>query len=444
MIVFVADDAGKDFGCYGNPHVKTPHIDRLAASGIRFDKAFVTSPQSSPSRIAMMTGQWAHTLGVEDLGTPIDDKTRMIPSYLKPEGYYTGSMLKTHWGDNGVKQFDFYYSGRDAIYSDPYMTASNPFFKKYTEFLDRKGEKPFFLWVGFIDPHRPYKEKNIKPVHDPKNVKLHPAWVDAPETRQDIADYYDEIHRLDQHIGFMLAELEKRGEMENTVVFFLSDNGLPFIRGKAFLYDIGIESPFIVSWKGQAKAGSIHNNGMVSFIDIAPTVLDIAGIAKPAEMYGQSIVPLIQDSSKPGRKEIYAERNYHDTEDYARCIRTERYKLIFNAYPYKLAPITGDMNKAPSWWEIMEARREGKLTPQQASIFTFPRPQIELYDLQADPGEFTNLADRGENVNLVRDLLGRIRKWQKATDDKDWWEKEREDNIDRSNGMPILPLKRLN
>lgn len=442
IVVFVADDSGKDYGCYGNSQVQTPHIDRLAAQGVRFDRAFVACPQSSPSRIMMMTGMWAHTLGVEDLGTPIDDRTRMLPSYLKEAGYYTGSMLKTHWGEHGNRQFDFYFNGRTPIYSEPYLTKTNPFFRKYQEFLDNTDGRPFFLWVGFIDPHRPYKEEHTQRVHSPENVRLHSALVDAPGTRQDVADYYDEIHRLDQHVGFMIEELERRHLMDDTIVIFVSDNGLPFIRGKAFLYDIGIETPLIACWKGRIKPGSVHDNGLVSTIDMAPTILDMAGIAKPECMYGTSLLPLMLDPSKRGRDEIYAERNYHDTEDYARCIRTEKYKLIYNAYPYKLAPITGDMQKAPSWWDLMAAKREGRLDAFQQAIFTYPRPAIELYDLEADPGEFDNIADRGENVQIVRALLTRMRRWQSDTKDTDWWERERDDAVDRVTGQNLFPYKR--
>lgn len=439
IIVFIADDSGKDYDCYGNKYVKTPNIDKLASQGVRFEKAFVSCPQCSPSRISMMTGMFAHTLGVEDLHDPIDQNTKMIPSYLKPIGYYTGCMLKTHWGDYGTKQFDFSYAGNE-IYSEQFMTVQNPFFKKYQDFLNTSANNPFFLWVGFIDPHRPYKEASTKKVHSLDSVRIYPSWVDAPETRQDVADYYDEIHRMDQHIGFMLQELEKRGKLDNTVIIFLSDNGLPFVKGKAFLYDTGIESPFIVSWRGMAKQGGIHSNGMVSFIDIAPTILDIAGVSKPNEMFGESLKPLILDPAKKGREVIYAERNWHDTEEYARCIRTLKHKLIYNAYPYKLAAITGDMQKSSTWWDLMTAKREGKLNKEQQFMFMFPRPAIELYDIEKDPLEFNNIADRGENVELVKELLRKLKKWQKDTKDTAWSKREREDMIDRVTGMTISIL----
>ena len=172
IVVFIADDSGKDFGCYGNSVVQTPNIDRLRDSGLLVRNAFVTAPQSSPSRIAMMTGMFGHTLGVEDLGTPISEGTRMIPSYIRQNGYFTGAMLKTHWGEAGTGQFDFYFNGRNDIYSESYMTEDNRFFRKYRDFLDKAEGNPFFLWVGFIDPHRPYKEPHTEAVHNPDDGNI--------------------------------------------------------------------------------------------------------------------------------------------------------------------------------------------------------------------------------------------------------------------------------
>lgn len=438
IVVFIADDSGKDFGCYGNSVVQTPNIDRLRDSGLLVRNAFVTAPQSSPSRIAMMTGMFGHTLGVEDLGTPISEGTRMIPSYIRQNGYFTGAMLKTHWGEAGTGQFDFYFNGRNDIYSESYMTEDNRFFRKYRDFLDKAEGNPFFLWVGFIDPHRPYKEPHTEAVHNPDDVEVPPFCINAAGTREDYADYYDEIHRLDQHVGFMIEELERRSLVENTIIIFISDNGLPFIRGKAFLYDKGIEIPMIVSWPGHIKAGSEHSNGLVSTIDMAPTVLDICGVDIPEEMYGKSLLPLFLDPDIRWDSEIYAERNHHDNEDYIRCIRTDKYKLIYNAYPYKLPGISADMTKSQTWWDLMEAKYSGTLTEAQSGFFTFPRPSIELYDVEKDPLELNNLAYDGNYVDTVRELLSKLRKWQKETGDTEYWEKEKPDNVDRVTGMPLM------
>jgi arylsulfatase A-like enzyme len=439
IIVFVADDSGLDYGCYGNPYIQTPNIDKLAKSGIKFNNAFNTCPQSSPSRISMMTGMFAHTLGVEDLEEEIDENTPMIPSFLKQAGYYTGAILKTHWGENGTKQFDFYYSGRKELYSESYMTKANKFYVNYQRFLKQANDKPFFLWVGFIDPHRPYKEPITDKIHSPEKTVLDPVMVDAPRTRQDIADYYDEIHRLDQHIGAMLKVLEEQEKLENTVVLFLSDNGLPFMRGKGFLYDQGIHSPFIVSWPGKIKPESIHSNGLVSFIDIAPTILDIANIEKPQNFYGESIKPILLNPSLKGRTEIYAERNWHVDEEYQRTIRTEKYKLIYNGYPNM--PASGlDPSKSPYWYDLIGAKRANKLSYAQSLFFEFPRPSVELYDLEKDPQEQHNLAFEEEFLPIEKKLMLKLREWQKQTKDTDVKAKEKPDGFDRITGAPLFPM----
>lgn len=442
IIVFIADDASVDFGCYGNKYVKTPNIDQLASQGVLFRNAFVTSPQSSPSRISMMTGQYAHTLGVEDLHTPIDEKTKMLPAYLKEAGYYTGSMLKTHWGDNGTKQFDFYFDkrkDRKDLYSDSIMTAENKFFKLYQSFLDDANHKPFFLWIGFIDPHRPYKEPETKHVHNPDSVMLLPSFVNGPLTREDVADYYDEIHRLDQHVGFMTAELERREILDNTIIIFVSDNGMPFMRAKGFLYDPGIRVPLIIKWPGKTKTGVIHDNGMVSGLDIAPTILEMAGIKTPEYMTGRSFVPLLLNHREHGRDVIFSERNWHDTEEYARCIRTEKFKLIYNAFPYSISAFTGDMRQSPAWYELLSSKRQGTMNENQSQLFQFPRPMIELYDLEQDPYEHTNLSDHPEYFNIASGLLKQLFEWQKETKDCKPDDKKQDDLIDRLTGMPITP-----
>ena len=171
IVVFIADDAGMDFGCYGNKNIKTPNIDKLAAQGVRFEKAYLTSPQSSPSRTSMMTGMFAHTIGTEDLHDPIDAETRMMPSYFREAGYFTGSMLKTHWGPNGDRQFDRMIKGG---YLPNQGDLSKEAFENYKSFIEESGDRPFFLWVGFIDAHRPYNRDVCPQVNSPVSIDVPP------------------------------------------------------------------------------------------------------------------------------------------------------------------------------------------------------------------------------------------------------------------------------
>lgn len=438
IIVFVADDAGMDFGCYGNKGIKTPNIDKLAKRGIRFQNAYLTSPQSSPSRTSMMTGQYAHTIGTEDLHNPLDSSTKMMPYYFNQAGYSTGVMLKTHWGPNGDRQFSRVIK---AGYKPNQGDLTNETYQNYRKFLDDSKDKPFFLWVGFIDPHRPYNREICPQVNDPETVDLPAFLVDTEDTRRDMADYYDEISRMDRNIGTMLADLEARNLLDNTIIVFLSDNGRPFPRCKGSLYDTGIQTPLIFVWDNHITPNTLHHNGLVSTVDLAPTLLSLAGISKPDSMYGESFKDLLFDSDKRGRDYIFSERNWHDTDEYIRCVRTEKYKLIYNAYYELPHGVTMDLGSSLSWYDLKAAQKKGTLSKEQALLFNAPRPMIELYDLEKDPDEFNNVADVREYREIGMKLAKLLVNWQKETKDHPWWTRRRCDQNDRVTGFPLYETR---
>ena len=436
IVVFIADDAGMDFGCYGNLAIKTPNIDRIAKQGVRFQNAFLTSPQSSPSRTSMMTGMFAHTIGTEDLHMPIDESTRMMPSYFKEAGYFTGSMLKTHWGSNGDKQFDRMISG---TYLPNGGDLSEETFRNYERFIDDSADHPFFLWVGFHDCHRPYFRDVCPQENDPSRVKVPPYLVDGADTRRDLADYYDEITRMDGHIGRMISVLEKKKLMENTIIVFLSDNGMPFPRCKGSLYDSGIQTPLVFMWRGMIPENKVHSNGLVSTVDLAATLLDFAGVRMDECVYSKSFRKLLFDPTLRGRDYIFSERNWHDTDEYIRCIRTENIKLIYNAY-YDIPHGTAmDLSSSLSWFELKQNQRNGTLKPEQSQIFVAPRAMVEIYDLKKDPNELENVADRLPYAVDCKKLAKLLVEWQKETKDHPWWKRRRPDQNDRVTGFPIFP-----
>jgi len=215
ILVLIADDAGwQDFGCYGNPHIRTPHIDALAANGFKAENAFLTIPQCSPSRISVLTGKYPHQTGAEDLHMPLPESEILIPTYLKEHNYFCGFLRKGHFGPNGEKQFDWYSNNLND----------------FNKFLDLSASQPFFMWVGFTDPHRPYQEGIIENPHNPEKVIVPPYLVDDADTRSDLADYYNEIHRMDTQIGSYIQTLRDRNRLKNTLIIFFSDNGSPFPR----------------------------------------------------------------------------------------------------------------------------------------------------------------------------------------------------------------------
>lgn len=422
ILVLIADDANwSDFGAYGNDAIRTPNIDRLAGSGLLVRRAFLTTSQCSPSRISMLTGKYPHSTGAEDLHMPLPEGAVILPALLQRRGYFTGSMKKQHYGGEVAERQFQWYGERTAA--------------DFPAFLDATGDRPFFLWVGFTDPHRPFPALgDVEPPHDPEAVNVPPYLADSPATRADLARYYDAIARLDGEIGQFMAELRRRGKVENTLVIFLSDNGMPFPRAKATAYDEGIRTPLIFSWPAVIEAGTTYD-GLVSTIDLAPTLLELAGVAGTGEMQGASIAAMLRDPTVPGRTFVFAERNWHDTDEHIRALRTDRYKLIRNAYTELPLGVTADQGESPSFRSLADHRRRGTLTSAQGAIFEAPRARIELYDLQADPWEIDNIAASDEHWELARELAATLSQWIEDTDDFPPTARVRDDHTDRMTGV---------
>jgi N-sulfoglucosamine sulfohydrolase len=423
VLVFIADDAGwRDFGCYGNASVRTPHIDALARGGLKMERAFLTTPQCSPSRTSLLTGEFAHTLRTEDLHTPLQEGKATVAAHLKQAGYFSGLIRKAHIGPHALKQFDYFHDSSDETQ-----------LPQLQEFLNQSGGKPFFLWYAFIDPHRGYQKGALQPPHDPQKVVVPPYLSDDPETRQDLALYYDEIGRMDRNIGQAVAELKRRKLLDNTLIIFLSDNGMPFTRAKGTLYDEGIRTPLIFNWPQVIKPGRVSNE-MVSVINLAPTLLDLAGIAQPAAMYGRSMKSLLEGGAFTGDKYVFSERNWHDCDEHIRGIRSDTFKLIKNAYIEWPHGTAADLAGSPSHQQLLRLKKENKLTEAQALVFQVPRPVIELYNVVEDPYELNNLAYDARYRPVIRDLYQHLHRWMEATDDFPPEKRRRYDNTDRVTG----------
>jgi N-sulfoglucosamine sulfohydrolase len=433
IVVLVADDLGwSGTGVYGNRAIRTPNIDRLARSGLRVKLAFGTSPQCSPSRIGMLTGKYPHATRAEDLHMPLPEGERILPAYLQAGGYFTGMMAKTHIGPAGERQFQWY---------SPETSTALPVF------LDSAGTRPFFLWVGFHDPHRPYHPGAIAHPHSPASARVPPYLADTPETRADLALYYDATARMDADVGRMLDELERRSLRRNTLIVFLSDNGPPFPREKGTLYDPGTRTPLILSWPDLIPAGSVFDNGLISTVDLAPTLLQAAGLMPPAAMQGRSFRSMLTDAaSYPGRTYVFSERNWHDCDEHQRAVRTSRFKLIrTDAYTELPLCITADIGASPSFLALRARLKARQLTAAQSRLFESPRARLELYDLTNDPWELRNVADEPRYAGEVRELAKVLQEWMEQTDDFPASYRVRDDNTDRITGVPfttkIPPLR---
>jgi arylsulfatase A-like enzyme len=242
---------------------------------------------------------------------------------------------------------------------------------------------------------------------------------DTPEVREDLAEYYNLINRMDVQIGRVMAELERRSLKDNTLVIFSSDNGASLLRGKGTLYNTGIHVPLIVRWTGKIAPGT-KNDALISGEDIGPTALHAAGIATPPDWTGKSFLPiLLGEPNAPVRQYVFAQRGDHgvwppvtsSSFDLSRTIVSNRYKLIYNAtfsFPYRPVDMTG----LPAWRSTQEAARAGRVPLSLVPLYTDqPRPMIELYDLQEDPAELRNLAGGQQVADIERELRVALSEW---------------------------------
>jgi arylsulfatase A-like enzyme len=397
IVFLISDDhSAPDLGCYGNQAIRTPNLDRLASQGVRYDRAYVTSPQCSPNRSAILTGEFPHTIGTSRLHVKMPERQTTIVEHLKERGYFIGAFRKVHQGPEFEKRLGFYRGPKAA----------------WKEFFDAlPADRPFFLHAGFTDPHRPYSPGAVSPPHDPAMVRI-PEWLpDTPEIRRDLALYYDEIARMDRECGEILSLLDQRGLAENTLVVFTGDNGMPFPpRAKGTLYEDGIRVPLLARWPGRLKPGTVSTD-LVSHLDLPVAWLAAAGVRKPAQMAGVDFL------SGERRDHIFAERNWHGNFDPSRCIRTATHKLIFNAAPDAPYRPISDLAESATWESYLALAKAGKLKPAHATALEPRRPVIELYDLERDPKERNNVAESSGYAAVRKDLLARLTDWMNNTND---------------------------
>jgi N-sulfoglucosamine sulfohydrolase len=395
FIVLIADDAAwNDCGPYGNSNIKTPHINRLADEGLVFNNAFLTTSSCSPSRCSILTGRYPHSTGAPDLHMPLPADQLLFAGELQKAGYYTAVAGKYHIGPKR-NEFDTIYGGSPS--GCEYWVEA---------LQNRPKDKPFFLWLASLDPHRGYFPNTIPDPHRPEDVIVPPYVPDNDSTRKDLALYYDEISRMDSYIGKVMAELKSQGVDKNTLVIYMSDNGKPFPRAKTRLYDSGIKTPFIVRWPEKLKKGT--TDALVSSIDIAPTFCELAGAGISKTYHGVSFVPVFEDYSEQTRDYIAAEHNWHDYQAHERGVRNKHYLYIRNAFPKLNASPPADAVGSITYQKMIKLYKAGELNENQLDCFVDPRPAEELYDVVKDPYQLNNLAGNlhyADVLNAMRKLL---------------------------------------
>jgi N-sulfoglucosamine sulfohydrolase len=429
VLVFVADDLGPTLGCYGDPNAKTPRVDEFAKSATMFPYAFCTTASCSPSRSVILSGMQNHANGMyglehSDHHFRSQENLRTLPNVLNDAGYRTACLGKYHVGPEPTYHFGEY----------PKIPGGNRspagFAKALKEFINVPSAgkpAPFFAYVCSIDPHRAgangygndgKHEGDPVVKFDPAAIKV-PAYLpDRAETRGDLADYYQAVARLDATFGAVLDVLRETGHDNDTLVIFMSDNGIPFPGAKTTQYDPGTNLPLLVRKPGQQNAGKT-NTAMVTWADLAPTILDFAGQKAPNSMQGRSFLAVSDAASPAGWDEIFTSHTFHEVTMYypMRSVRTRTHKLIMNlAHPLAF-PTAGDLYGSPTWQAALLKPNEnyGLRTFAQYT----QRPQYELYDLTKDPGEAKNLADDPAHAEQLKELQGKLKAYQKST--KDPW-----------------------
>ncbi|WP_423606751.1 sulfatase family protein [Sphingomonas sp. MS122] len=422
ILLLISDDQGLDLGCYGVP-VATPRLDRLAREGTRFTHAYAAVSSCSPSRAVIHSGLYGHQNGMYGLQHDVHHQSLLdgiatLPSLLRRAGHAVALVGKKHIGPDAAFPFEAeLVPERSGIRDVREMATAAASFIRSTD------DRPFFVTVAYSDPHRAATDygndrpwPGVKPVrYDPAKVRIPAHLPDLPEVRQDLAEYHESLSRLDSGVGMLLDLLGESGRADDTLVIFLSDNGRPFPGAKTNLYAPGLHLPLIIRAPG---SGAAVNDAMVSWIDIAPTVLEWAGVAPPDyQLPGKSLLPILGKAEDPARDAVFASHEFHEINQYypMRAVRTRTHSYILNlAHPLDY-PIAGDVAGSPSWKAISAdpAIRLGKRS--QAAYLR--RPAEELYDLSRDPDEVINLA-ADPAYAAVRDTLRvRLLAMRKATRD---------------------------
>lgn len=446
VILFIADDVSHgDIGCCGSTTARTPNIDRLAAAGRRFDNAYLTASSCSVSRSSIITGRYPHNNGrASELHQPIAAHLPWFPRLLREAGYYTALVGKHHMTSDKLAPdetaqppaFDLIGGGKE-----PGNQGGHATWVKTVK--ERPKDKPFFLWFASYDAHRAWDadddwiEELYGPKHDPAEIVLPRFLSDDAETRQDFASYHNEVTRFDYFIGQVADELERQGQLNNTLILIMADNGAPFPRAKTRLHDSGMRTPFIAHWPaGIIDAGS-STQSLISAIDIAPTILSLAGAEAPPTMQGVSFEPVFKDPAATIRNHAFSEHNWHDYEAHGRSVRSDGLLYIRNNRPRYPWQGPADSVRSPSHVQLRAKRDAGTLTAEQSDVFLAPRPAEELYRYDLDRDQLRNLADDPNHAKekaMLADLLDR---WADQTHDsvpKDL----SQDTFDRETGESLI------
>lgn len=415
ILLLHCHDLGTFLHCYGMDTVQTPHLDTLAAGGVRFARNFCTAPQCSPSRASIFTGRYPHNNGVmglchADFAWDLNPDEMHLAQLLKNAGYTTEAVGVIHETRSGAARCGYdNYAGKSHA-----SEVANEAVERLRRFAANP-ERPFFLSAGCVEPHR-LKSRNEKdymgfltPEFGPDNALgiTVPGFLrDTPGTRAELVELQGAVRHMDAQMGRILTALKESGLEDNTLVLFTTDHGYAMPRAKCSLYEPGIATALILrlpsrqGWHG----GSVREE-LISNIDYLPTLLDLAGVPVSENVQGRSFAPLLDGQTYAPRDAIFAEISHHDYYDPRRCIRTETHKLILN------------FSSAPAYMDPSQSWRPRSDTVVPEDHATAYHPCCELYDLVADPWEARDVGQSVKHADMRTALLNRLREHLESTND---------------------------
>lgn len=408
VVIAVADDwSWPHAGIFGDQVSATPTFDRIAREGAVFDNAFVSAPSCAPSRAAILTGlyHWQLEQGANMWGS-LPGKFPTFPDLLEEAGYHVGFSGKG-WGPGVIG-----INGRQR----------NPAGKRFTDFdqflMTRKPHQPFCFWLGSHHPHRPYTWRSgRKHGIDPSKIKVPGHLPDNQIIREDLADYYGEVHQFDSELKLVLDRLAALGELDSTLLIVTSDNGLPFPRCKANLYDLGTRVPLAIRW-GQLENPGRRLDAFVNLVDLAPTIMSAVGLSGLVPMSGKSLLPLLTEQTQggaprsnwtiTGRERHIAAQKGSFAGYPMRALRTRDYLYIRNYEPQRWPAGSPDayrdVDRSPTKKFLLE-NRNNKEVAHYFELCFGKRPEEELYDIVNDPEQLNNIAGNRAYFE-IRDALG--------------------------------------
>jgi N-sulfoglucosamine sulfohydrolase len=425
ILLFTADDLNCDsIGCFGGRVAGlTPHLDAFAAEGLRFEHAHVNVAICQPCRGVLATGRYGHNSGIMGFM----HTTRNVPTIMETlgdAGYLTGILGKVgHSTPKASYQWDFVHDQKDlGSGRDP-----DQYYRYCKEFLGRcRSEgKPFYFMVNSHDPHRPYHvagepipgAKEPSKTYTPAEVAV-PGFVpDLPGVREELACYFNSVRRLDDTFGQTMQALKEEGFADNTLVLFLSDNGIAIPFAKCNAYLASTRTPWIVRWPGVVRGGSVDRRHMISGIDFFPTVLEATGLPVPRGLDGISYLPLLQGREQTGRDRVFTQIDMKSGGDAVpmRCVQDQRLGYIYTPWSdgkfyYRNA------NEGLTMAAMVEAARTDPAIAERVRMFRY-RVTEELYDLQSDPDCLHNLVNKPEHKGDLDRMRNELRDWMKRTGD---------------------------